>query len=157
MSITYRVLLGLASFVEYSIKQGQNEEFTSCFCIDGLNNCITIKNQVSKLMCDAFGDPTFSEVHIMDDDKKVGTHSTRKYDAMRRRLLLYCVRVNPPCKRSSWKATCLIPGLQRMLFLILPSITVKSTLSYQARLYCGASWIQYSRWFVPQGYFCFKA
>ena len=71
MSITYRVLLGLASFVGYSIKQGQNEEFiTSCFCIDGLNNCITIKNQVSKLMCDTFGDPTFSEVH-MDDARRL--------------------------------------------------------------------------------------
>ena len=76
--VDYCVLLGLASFMEYSIEQGWNEFSDHLFCMDGLNDPITIKNRVSKIMCDALDDPTFSEV-LTDDDKKVGTHSTRKY------------------------------------------------------------------------------
>jgi hypothetical protein len=76
--VDYCVLLGLASFMEYSIEQGWNEFSDHLFCMDGLNDPNTIKNRVSKIMCDALDDPTFSEV-LTDDDKKVGTHSTRKY------------------------------------------------------------------------------
>ena len=75
--VDYCVLLGLASFMEYSIEQGWNEFSDHLFCMDGLNDPITIKNRVSRIMCDALDDPTFSEV-LTDDDKKVGTHSTRK-------------------------------------------------------------------------------
>ena len=64
--------------MEYSIEQGWNEFSDHLFCMDGLNDPNTIKNRVSKIMCDALDDPTFSEV-LTDDDKKVGTHSTRKY------------------------------------------------------------------------------
>ena len=76
--VDYCVLLGLSGFMEYSIKQGCNKFSNHLFCMDGLNNPITTKNQLSKIMCDALGDPTFSEV-LTDDNKKVGTHSTRKY------------------------------------------------------------------------------
>ena len=78
--VDYCVLLGLASFMEYSIEQGWNEFSDHLFCLDGLNCPTTIKDRVSRILSDVLDDPTFIEV-LTDDDKKVGTHSIRKYAA----------------------------------------------------------------------------
>ena len=64
----------------YSIDQGWDQSSDHLFCLDGLNCPTTIKDRVSRILSDVLGDPTFIEV-LTDDDKKVGTHSIRKYAA----------------------------------------------------------------------------
>ena len=70
--VDYCVLLGLASFMEYSIGQGWDQSSDHLFCLDGLNCPITIKDRVSAILSDVLADPTFIEV-LTDNEKKVGT------------------------------------------------------------------------------------
>ena len=66
--------------MEYSIEQGWDQSSDHLFCLDGSNCPITIKDRVSAILSMILADPTFIEV-LTDDEKKVGTHSIRKFAA----------------------------------------------------------------------------
>lgn len=50
-----------------------------------MNDASAIKNRASDMMCRVLGDPSFMEVMSAEmnacDDKKLGTHSMRKFAA----------------------------------------------------------------------------
>ena len=73
-------LVLLVSWNEYSIEQGWDQSSDHLFCLDGLNCPITIKDRVSAILSNILADPTFIQV-LTDDEKKVGTHSIRKFAA----------------------------------------------------------------------------
>ena len=75
--------------MEYSIEQSWDQSSDHLFCLDGLNCPTTIKDRVSRILSDVLDDPTFIEV-LMDDDKKVGKHSIRKYAATYARRCGFC-------------------------------------------------------------------
>ena len=62
--VDYCVLLGLASFMEYSIEQGWDQSSDHLFCLDGLNCPITIKDRVLEILSEVLADPTFIEILI---------------------------------------------------------------------------------------------
>ena len=51
--VDYCVLLGLASFMEYSIEQGWDQSSDHLFCLGNLNCPITIKDRVSTILSES--------------------------------------------------------------------------------------------------------
>ena len=131
--VDYCVLLGLASFMEYSIEQGWDQSSDHLFCLDGLNCPITIKDRVSAILSMILADrrlvliPFASLLLPMPvvvvvpktrlTTDFVGRTSGCKIATLRAtlastmlKLLLLCARGSPLCIPSRWKAIYPSPG-----------------------------------------------
>ena len=86
----YCVLLGLGSYLEYALGEGWDAFSEFFFSYNGMNDASVIKNRASDMMCRVLGDPSFKEVMSAEmnacDDKKLGTHSMRKFAATHARM-----------------------------------------------------------------------
>ena len=85
--VDYCVLLGVASWLEFSLASGWQDSSNYLFCYDGLNNHDAIKRAASSSMATILKDDLFLAMLVDgsdDDDQDAvlrGTHSFRKFAA----------------------------------------------------------------------------
>jgi len=85
--VDYCVLLGMASWLEFSLASGWQDSSNYLFCYDGLNNHDAIKRAASSSMAAILKDDSFLAMLVDgsdDDDQDAvlrGTHSFRKFAA----------------------------------------------------------------------------
>ena len=86
-NVDYCVLLGIASWLEFSLAAGWQDSSNYLFCYDGLNNHDAIKRAASSSMAAILKDDLFLAMLVDgndDDDQDAvlrGTHSFRKFAA----------------------------------------------------------------------------